>query len=151
MNTLLKKALWVGLAIVWMSATAHAEWKTDFAAAQAEAKKENRLLVLNFTGSDWCPPCIQMKREVLDKKEFKDFAAKNLVLVEVDFPRRKAISAAQRRANEALQKKFSIEGYPTFIVLGPDGKELSRDLGYVPGGLKGFLTKLEGLKKKNAS
>ena len=150
MKTTLKTAWLTALISLTTALVSGAEWKTDFAAAQTEARKANRLMLLNFTGSDWCPPCRQVKRDIFDKGEFKDYAAKNLVLVEVDFPRRKPISAAQRKANEALQKKFVIEGYPTLIVLGPDGKELSRDLGYVPGGLKGFLAKFDRLKPKSS-
>ena len=79
-------------------------------------------------------------------KEFKDFADKNLVLVEVDFPRKKEQSAEQKKANRALQEKYGIEGYPTIVVLNGDGKKVGK-LGYMKGGPKAFIAELEKLKK----
>src|SRR5690349_5866789 len=82
------------------------EWLTDVPTAQAQAKKEGKLVLLDFTGSDWCGWCIKFKSEVLDTKEFKDYADKNLVLVEVDFPRKKELSAELKKANAALKEKY---------------------------------------------
>ena len=122
------------------------EWLTDLPKAQAQAKKENKLVLLDFTGSDWCGWCIKLKEEVFDLKEFKEYAAKNLVLVEVDFPRKKELAAEQKKANEALQEKYEIEGFPTIIVLDGEGKKVG-NLGYMKGGPKAFIAKLEKLKK----
>src|SRR5215471_11565842 len=123
------------------------EWQTDAVKAQAQAKKENKLVLLDFTGSDWCGWCIKLKKEVFDTQEFKDYAAKNLVLVEVDFPQKKKLTEEQKKANDELQKKYSIQGYPTIIMLDGDGKKVG-ELGYGRGGPKPFIEKLEGLKKK---
>src|SRR5262245_23175367 len=79
------------------------EWQQDAAKAQAQAKKENKLVLLDFTGSDWCGWCIKLKKEVFDTQEFKDYAAKNLVLVEVDFPKNKEQTAEQKKVNQELQ------------------------------------------------
>src|SRR5213593_3012649 len=84
-------------------------WLTDLPKAQAQAKKENKLVMLDFTGSDWCGWCIKLNKEVFSKSEFAEYAKKNLVLVEVDFPRRKAQSADQKKANEALQGKYNVK------------------------------------------
>lgn len=130
--------------------SASAEWKTDFEAAKALAKKENKPLLLDFTGSDWCGWCIKMKKETLDQKAFKEFADKNLVLVEVDFPEKKAQTPAQRRANDALQKKYNVEGFPTFLLLDADGKELGRQGGYLKGGPAAFIAQIEGWRKTPA-
>ncbi len=122
------------------------EWLTDAPKAQAQAKKENKLVLLDFTGSDWCGWCIKLKGEVFDLKEFKDYADKNLVLVEVDFPRKKQLSADQKKANNALQEQYKIQGYPTIIVLNGEGKKVG-ELGYVKGGPKAFIAELDKLKK----
>ena len=132
-------------ALALVSATA-GEWLTDLPKAQAQAKKESKLVLLDFTGSDWCGWCIKLKGEVFDLKEFKDYADKNLVLVEVDFPRKKQLSAEQKKANNALQEKYKIEGYPTIIVLNGDGKKAG-ELAYMKGGPKAFIAELEKLKK----
>lgn len=124
-------------------------WLTDAAKAQAQARSENKAVLMNFTGSDWCGWCIRLQREVFSKPEFDEYASKNLVLVEVDFPQRKAQSDAQRRANIALAQRFNIEGYPTLVVLDSNGKELGR-LGYEPGGPKSFVGKLARLTGKAA-
>ena len=134
------------LLILFLPAFAHgaSTWLTDLNKAQSQARSEKKALLVNFTGSDWCGWCIRLQREVFSKAEFDGYARKNLVLVEVDFPQRKAQSEAQRRANMALAQRFSVEGYPTLVVLDNSGKELGR-LGYESGGPKAFLAKLSRL------
>jgi thioredoxin-related protein len=126
-----------------------AEWKTSLDAAKAEARRDNKLVLLDFTGSDWCPPCIRMKKDTLDQKAFLDYAARNLVLVELDFPQRKTLPIAQRRANSALQSRYGVDVFPTFVVLSAEGKELGRHLGYLEGGPPALIRFIEGLRKKN--
>jgi protein disulfide-isomerase len=126
-------------------ATANAEWMTDAAKAQEQARAEKKLVVMNFTGSDWCPWCFRLRDEVFNTPAFQEYAKNNLVLVEVDFPRRKAISDAQKKANQALAGKYGIEGYPTVVVLDSEGKQVG-ELGYQEGGPKPFIEKLEQLK-----
>src|SRR5438876_9375189 len=99
-------------------------WLTDLSKAQWQAKAENKLVLMDFNGSDWCPPCKQLKKNVLSTSEFEKFAKDHLVLVDVDFPRSKEQPKALKDANEKLQQKFNIEGYPTIIVLDGDGKQL---------------------------
>jgi thioredoxin-related protein len=98
------------------SAVSAATWLTDFGAAQGKAKAENKSMLVLFTGSDWCGYCIQLKRTALASAEFNSYADQNLVLVEVDFPRRKALSPAQTKANEALAVKYGINGFPTLLL-----------------------------------
>ncbi len=129
------------------AAAAELEWLTDLPKAQAKAKEEKKLVLMDFTGSDWCGWCIKLHKEVFSKPEFAEYAAKNLVLVEVDFPRKKKQSPELKKANAALQEKYKIEGYPTIIVLDSDGRKIG-ELGYQPGGPKPFIEKLEKLKKK---
>ena len=127
---------------------ADSTWLTDFAAAQKKAKDEKKLVLLDFTGSDWCPPCIKLKKDVLSTKEFLDYAKTNFVLVEVDFPKRKQLSPEQQQANSALSQKYNIEAFPTIVVVKSDGEEVWRQMSYVPGGPKAWIGMLEEAKKK---
>ena len=121
-------------------------WLTDLPKAQEQAKAENKIVLMDFTGSDWCPWCIKFKKEVLDNQKFLDYAATNVVLVEVDFPHKKEQSADLKKANAALNDKFKVEGYPTLVVLDKDGNEIGRQEGYESGGPKAFIAKLEKFK-----
>ena len=85
---------------------AEAEWLTDVHAALNKAAAEHKYVLLDFTGSDWCGWCKKLKAEVFDQPEFIAFAKDNLVLVEVDFPRQKQLSAAQQEANNALARNL---------------------------------------------
>ena len=122
-------------------------WMTDLPAAQEKAKTENKMVLLDFTGSDWCGWCIRFNNEALDTQKFKDYAATNLVLVELDFPHMKAQSDELKKANEALSKRYNVSGFPTFVVLNKDGKEIGRQVGYEEGGAKAFIAQIEGLIK----
>lgn len=104
-------------------------WLTDFSKAQTQARQENKLLLMDFTGSDWCQPCKNLKRYLLETREFALYASTNLVLLEVDFPHWASQSENQKKANEALQSAYSVEGYPTLILLGPEGTVLGRQAG----------------------
>ena len=127
---------------------AEANWGTDLPAALTQAKKEKKVVLMDFTGSDWCPPCKALNKEVFSSKEFADYAKDNLVLVELDFPRTKQQSAALKKANQALSEKYGIQGFPTVIVLNGDGKQLWKQVGYTPGGSKAFLAEVEKARKK---
>jgi thioredoxin-related protein len=124
------------------------EWFTDVQLAQEKAKRENKLVLLDFTGSDWCGWCIKLKHEVFDLPEFAGYAQAKLVLVEVDFPHHKAMAQMQKQANAQLAKAHHVTGYPTILVLSPEGQRLGR-LGYVPGGPSAFIAKLEAIGKSS--
>lgn len=133
--------------VFWQVNAAESTWLTDLPKAEAQAKAENKIILMDFTGSDWCGWCIKFKKEVLDTPEFQEYAAKNVVLVELDFPNKKEQSADLKKANAALKKKYEISGFPTLVVLDKDGKEIGRQVGYSKGGPKAFIAKLEGYKK----
>ena len=119
-------------------------WSEDFKDGLAKAKAEKKRVLVDFTGSDWCGWCVKLDREVFSQPEFKEYAAKNLVLVEVDFPQTKPQSKAQQAKNKALAEKYSIRGYPTVLIFNAAGKEIGK-LGYMPGGPQAFIEALEKL------
>ncbi len=108
-----------------LSAMAEAKegWMTDLNKAIELAVKENKSVLVEFTGSDWCPPCIAMRKNVFSKKEFTAAATKNFVLVELDFPKRDKELAEK---NQPHAEKFKIEGFPTVVLLDSKGSEFTR-------------------------
>ena len=145
------KKLILGLLTGWLAlqtGVAEMKWTTDLPAAQKKAKEEKKLVLMDFTGSDWCGWCIKLNKEVFDTKEFADYAKDNLVMVEVDFPNKKKQSTELKRANQALKEKYGADGFPTIVVLDSEGKEVWKKIGYMPGGPKAWIAKLEEVKKK---
>ena len=130
-----------------VSARADSAWSTNLKTAQEEAKANHKLLLLDFTGSDWCGYCIQLDKAILSQQQFKDYASKNLVLVEIDFPRRKAQSVDVQKQNQELAERYQIEGFPTLVVLNGDGKTVWRYEGLYTGGIAAFLAELDKIKK----
>ncbi|MBK5286462.1 MAG: thioredoxin family protein [Bacteroidia bacterium] len=103
------------------------EWFTDFNKAQQEAVEGKKFILLNFSGSDWCGPCIMMRKEIFDSDAFNNYAAEHLVLVRADFPRYKKnkLSKEQTRQNEALADKYNKEGkFPFTVLMNSEGKVL---------------------------
>ena len=117
-------------------------WKTDLNQALATAKKENKVVLINFTGSDWCQWCKRLSDEVFSKKEFENFADKNLVLVKVDFPRNIEQSNATKYYNQQLANMYGVEGFPTIILLDKNGRGLLKT-GYMQGGVENYIQQLE--------
>lgn len=121
--------------------TSRGEWLTDLRTAQAQAQRENKAILLDFTGSDWCGWCVKLQREVFTQPEFRSFAAQNLVLMEIDFPRKKPQTNAQKKANHELAQRYGVRGYPTLVLLDSKGKEIGRT-GYRPGGPQPFIREI---------
>jgi len=121
-------------------------WITSYDQGQQEAKANNKLVLLDFTGSDWCGWCILLDREVFSKPQFKEYASKNLVLVEVDFPKMKPMSDAIKAQNVRLAERYQIQAFPTIIVLNGNGQVVG-ELGYMQGGPEAFIAVLEKLRK----
>ena len=121
------------------------EWQTDYEQALATAKAAKKCVLLNFTGSDWCGPCIQMERTAFSKPAFLDYAKQNLVLVAVDYPRLKELPEKVTKQNERLMHQYSIGGFPTVILLNPDGKILGQLGGYAGEGPAEIIAWVEKL------
>ncbi len=128
-------------------ARAESGWLNDYKKAQEEAKASNKILLLNFTGSDWCGWCIKFDRDVLSRPQFKEYARNNLVLVELDFPRVKTQSAELQKQNRQLAQQYEVVGFPTIIALNSDGQKLWEYDGYFAGGPEAFIAELEKLRK----
>ncbi len=105
------------------------EWKTDIEEAKKEAAESGKYILLNFSGSDWCSNCIKLEKVLFESQEFKEFASKNYVLLNADFPSRKAnkLSKEQTTHNEALAEKYNKSGkFPAVFILSPNGDLLGK-------------------------
>lgn len=118
--------------ILWMMWSG---WGSDLSVAQQAAKDQHKLILLNFSGSDWCGPCIKLKKDVFESTEFQSFAEANLVLVRADFPRLKKNQLAkdQQAKNDALAERYNSDGkFPLTVLLNEQGKVLKEWDGYQP-------------------
>ena len=129
------------------TALADEGWLTNMEKAQVIAKKEGKMVLVDFTGSDWCPPCIALHSKVLATKEFKSYAKKNLVLVEIDFPRLKEISKEQKAYNQAQAKKYGLRGVPMVLVFDSKGKQVHKEVGFRGQSPAAYINKLKTLDK----
>ena len=125
-------------------------WLDDYHKAQEAAKANHKLLLLNFTGSDWCGWCIRLNQDVFSQSDFKDYASKNLVLLELDFPRpggsrAQAQTADLKKQNLDLARQYNVYGFPTLIVLDGNGQKLWQYAGYLQGAE--LIAQLEKLHK----
>jgi thioredoxin-related protein len=149
----MKKIFLIALFLVGAFATQAQElkWYTDVREAITVSNKEQKPLLLFFTGSDWCGWCIRLQNEVLKTPEFKKWATDNVVLVELDYPRRTAQTPELKSQNNELQQAFGIQGFPTVFFTSAeskDGKVNFKGLGqtgYVAGGPSAWLTVAEGI------
>jgi protein disulfide-isomerase len=128
--------------------TAKLTWLSDLPQAQARAKAERKFVLLFFHGSDWCPTCVEMQRQVFDTPAFAEYARQRLVLVDVDFPEKQKQNEDLRRANLALKAKFNLspeagEGFPTLVLLADSGETVFQETGYAGGGPVEILPKLQ--------
>jgi len=121
-------------------------WHTNIDKAMEISKKEKKPLMLFFTGSDWCGWCIRLQKEVFYKKEFVKWAKDNVVLVELDFPRKKQLEPTLQQQNYSLQSAFQVQGYPTVWFVNSDTKEGKTNFtqlgstGYVAGGPEAWIS-----------
>jgi thioredoxin-related protein len=129
------------------------KWETDINKAISVSNKTKKPMLLFFTGSDWCGWCIRLQKEVLKTPEFATWAKKNVVLVELDYPRSKPQSDIIKNQNNGLQQIFGIQGFPTiyFATAKVKGGKPSYtgigSTGYVAGGPKAWLEVANGILK----
>ena len=124
------------------------DWETDFEIASLTTKASGKYMLLDFSGSDWCGWCKKLEKEVFSQDAFKDFAEKNLVCVLVDFPQKKKQTRGLKQRNRDLATKYGIQGYPTIIILSPDGKPVGKT-GYLQGGSSKYVQHLNEIIERH--
>ncbi len=147
----MKKQVVITFFIAFFSVIVNAQqWKTNFEEAKTEAKAQNKRIVLVFSGSDWCGPCIKLDKTVWQSAEFNKYAKDNYVLYRADFPKKKANQLPEelRKQNLALAEKYNEDGnYPFVLLLDSDGKVLGV-LGYLDLEASEYLDRIKELDKK---
>ena len=121
-------------------------WQSNFENARTKAKRDNKPIILNFSGSDWCGPCIKMTRDIFDKDSFINYANSHLVMVRADFPRSKnnQLDPKQTKHNEALAEKYNPQGkFPLTLLLDANGKVLKTWDGFKSGTPEGFIEQID--------
>ncbi|MCE1199086.1 MAG: thioredoxin family protein [Marinilabiliales bacterium] len=114
-----------GLFFAWIVSAQ--QWETDFAVAKSRAEKEGKIILLNFSGSDWCIPCMKLEKSIWESPEFGAYAQNHLVLLRADFPKRKAnaLSPDQQAQNDKLAETYNRQGlFPLVLLLDKAGKVL---------------------------
>jgi len=137
----------IGAAMICSLASA-GEWETDFEKAQRLARATDRYLLVDFTGSDWCPWCIKLESRVFSTSAFRTFAATNFVRVMVDFPRRKQLPRQEQKRNQALLERYGVSGLPTVLVMSADGTVIGRT-GYRDASAEEYIRALEGILQRH--
>ena len=117
-------------------------WEDNLETALQKAKSENKAVLVNFTGSDWCVWCQKLSAEVFSQPEFEDYANENLILVKIDFPEKIEQSVETKMYNNQLAQRFGIEGYPTIFLLKNDGSVALKTV-YLPGGPVNYVSQLK--------
>lgn len=117
-------------------------WEENLESALQKAKQENKAVLVNFTGSDWCIWCQRLSNEVFSKSEFEDYANDNLILVRLDFPKNIEQSVETKMYNNQLAQRYGIEGFPTILLFNSSGNLVLRT-GYQPGGPVNYVNHLK--------
>jgi thiol-disulfide isomerase/thioredoxin len=142
----MKKLLLALLLLASVTARAEFTWLTDLDAAKAQGVKENKPVLVDFTGSDWCPPCKALHKNVFESAEFAAVASK-YVLVELDYPKSKPQTPELKAKNAALSKQFGITGFPTVLLLdAKTGDVFGKTVGFGGQSAKEYLDKLASFK-----
>lgn len=122
------------------------KWETDFELAKQRAKDEKKDILVDFTGSDWCTWCIKLKKEVFDQPAFQEYAKKHLIMVELDYPRKKVLPEKEKKQNEELAKKYEVQGFPTVLLFNSNGRKVAQT-GYQEGGPEKYIEHVKSLLK----
>lgn len=117
----MKKILSI-IALLTLALTVNAQWVENYETAKQKATDENKVLMVVFSGSDWCKPCIKLKKEILSTPEFTAYADKNLVVYNADFPFKIKQTKELKKLNEALAEKYNPKGMFPHVVFISNGK-----------------------------
>lgn len=132
--------------------TAAPSWLGNFNKATSEAAKDHKLILINFSGSDWCGPCIRLTKEIFESQTFEDYASTNLVLVRADFPRQKKnqLAADQEKQNEKLADKYNPNGtFPLTLLVNENGKILKEWDGFPNESPEKFVSEINSIVHAN--
>lgn len=140
-------ALGMSFFIPHLAIAADSTWTTGWKAAATQASATQRPIIADFTGSDWCVWCKKLQHDVFDTPEFAAWAKHAVVLMKVDFPQDKPLAEEQQKENQGLADRYQVEGFPTVLILAPDGTEIGR-LGYRDGGPKAWIAAAEAIIAK---
>lgn len=128
--------------------TGELNWLEDYDLALQTASNEEKIVLINFTGSDWCGWCKKLVAEVFSKPEFVNYANKNLVLLMLDFPSNfKELPANVQKERQQLQEKYKVRGYPTILLTNAQGEVIAQT-GYQAGGAEKYVEHLAELINK---
>ncbi|WP_131539724.1 thioredoxin family protein [Pedobacter nototheniae] len=130
--------------------TIPASWMVNFTEAQKQAKTTHKQILINFSGSDWCGPCIRLRKEILESESFEQYAAANLLLVRADFPRQKKnqLPKEQIKLNESLAELYNKDGkFPYTVLVDENGKVLKSWDGFPDESPQAFVSEIDKLKK----
>ncbi|WP_231460148.1 thioredoxin family protein [Pedobacter sp. Leaf132] len=131
--------------------TIQASWMGNFSEAQKQAKASHKQILINFSGSDWCGPCIRLRKEILESESFEQYANTNLLLVRADFPRQKKnqLSKEQVKLNESLAEVYNKDGkFPYTVLVDENGKVLKSWDGYPDESAQAFVAEINKIKNK---
>jgi thiol-disulfide isomerase/thioredoxin len=132
---------------------AHAgfNWEASYLVALDHAKAEKKLILIDFTGSDWCGWCVKLDKEILSTQEFQNYADKNLILLKVDFPKKASLTPNLAKQNNDLKAQYQIKGFPTLVVLNSNAQEVDRIVGFGPikNGTQALISRLNKFKSNS--
>lgn len=149
----MKYLLIVFVTLITFNTSNAQQWLTNFEDAKKQATEENKNILLVFSGSDWCAPCMKLKAEIMKKPGFEAYAKDALVIVNADFPRKKALKQAIGeeiiKQNDALAQKYNKKGYfPHVVLLKPTGEVIGRT-GYKNMSPEDYAIHIKELAKTN--
>lgn len=146
----MKTSIFALLSLFAISVAHAGDYLTDLEAGKTKAAAEKKALLVKFTGSDWCPPCKALNKNVFTNASFKKGVEKDFVVVVLDYPRKNPLPAAETATNKKLAKKYGIKSYPTVMLMDAKGKAFRSLPGYSGTNAKDYLTTVQtALKAKN--
>ncbi len=144
----MKKLLSLALLLISSVAVSAQDWNVNLESAKVQAEQESKNIILVFSGSDWCAPCIKLEKNIWESAEFKIAAKENWVMLKADFPRKKAnrLSKEQTQENEMVAEKYNQNGYfPLVLVLDKSGNVLGTT-GYKDGSPSEYIIHLQSFE-----
>lgn len=148
MKRFIATALFLILSFAYSTAQISVFWQPNYESAVETSKKESKPILLLFSGSDWCKPCIKLKKSILETKQFSDYSQK-FVLYNADFPYRIKIDKTIKATNEKLAEQYNKEGsFPKIVILSPQ-KNVMATLGFIECTPEAYIEEIERLLKKN--